>query len=474
MEEMTRMDSSVVGWRPLFRIPRLYRSTYVVGTLIAVLLLLANIPARIVRPTENGDVYYRVSDNGCYADHGWPWAFLRRNLDDLDRDAADLLVFESSVADVANVRAAAFWAMWRDVKAFSVIAFAADIATAIVLVTAGAAAFEAWRRRRRRLIQFYLGELLAFMTLAAVLLSWLSVETREYHEEQGAVRQIRAIYYKHSLTGPHWLRRLVGSTPFRFFDRVDDIYIRTRYSESRWLNEMRDIGPLGNAEQLSHLRHLRVLDCGHEPPNTILRLVPRPDRLVELTCVPAKEGLSCLQRAPNLQMLTLLAHFGSNMPRHCDIAPLASLNHLRLLDLGGHVMHTFGFTHVAVDDEGLSHLANLRRLEALAVTSSAVTDAGVSHLSELRRMRLLDLHHTGLTNAGLQHLAKMDYLEELDIRWTNITDAGLESLKHWRRLKRLDVSDERVTSAGIRKLKEALLDCVIRVWNHSADEVGVY
>ena len=66
----------------------------------------------------------------------------------------------------------------------------------------GAAAFEAWRRRRARLVQFYLNELLVFVTLAAVLLSWLSVEIRESREEQEAVRKMTGISYTQTLTGP--------------------------------------------------------------------------------------------------------------------------------------------------------------------------------------------------------------------------------------------------------------------------------
>ena len=434
-------------WR-WFPTPRLHRSTYVVGALIGAVLLLANIPGRIVRPIESGDLTDDFRDERFYVDHGWPLAFLRRNI---DQHTVSVVYDYQLAACLSRVKPAVFWTIGRDVKAFGIAGCAADLATAAVLVAAGAAAFETWRRRRRRLFQFYLVELLAFVTLVAVLLSWLAVETRERREEQQAVRRIRPIVYAQSLTGPHWLRQMVGSPPFEVFDRVDRICIQTWYSDSATVHDMAELRPFENPEQLMHLRHLRVIDCGSEPPELVLGFVPRPDRLEDFTCVPSEKVLSCLRQAPNLRKLKVLSHFSSNPPRLYDVATLASLTKLRYLYFSG----------VEVDDECLSYLENLPRLEVLSVSSGAITDTGLSHLSGLRCVRELDLTGADLTDGGLQHVGTLESLRYLSIACTKVSDAGLERLHELKRLRHLNVSFTETTPEGIRRLNEALPECVV-------------
>jgi hypothetical protein len=265
---------------------------------------------------------------------------------------------------------------------------------------------------------------------------------------------------------------LVGSRPFRVFDRVDSIHI-PRLS-SPFLHSIKDIDFVYRTyyskepEQLSHLQYLRAIDCGDWPPEIILRLVPRPDRLEELTCIdnkergfciPNNEGLSCLRQVPNLQKLEVHAVWESQASYQRDVANLVLLRCLRYLEIRS---YRFGsHSDIEIDDECLSYIENLCHLEVLVVWGWGVTDAGVSHLSSLRRLRRLDVPYTSLTDAGLQHLAKLERLEELDITGTKVTDEGLERLQHWKQLKHLRVSGERMTPEGIRRLKEAIPNCMV-------------
>ena len=475
MTEKTSVNASVaVLLGRLFRMSPLHRSTWCVGTLIAATLLLANIPGRIVRPIDNGraDSYDSIDDLGYFIDHGWPWTFLRRTFDDAMRRRIEKGYVDLDYVDahpegrerLAFVKANVFWGLTNHVKTVSAVCIVGDICTAVAILTASVAMFEVWRPRRRRLFQFYIGEVLAFVTLGAVLLSWLTVEIRERAEEQAAVRQMHAIVHHESLAGPHWLRYLVGSWPFSVFDRVEAIYIMTRFSSSVSVSEMGRRGSFSNPEQLLHFRHLRAIDCGGESPRMVLGLLARPDRLEELISLAFPcEGLSYLQQVPNLQKLKLFAGSAVTTSHDFDAVGLASLHRLRALDLGI-LWGTFLPASVTIDDECLSYVQNMSCLEVLAVYGPRVTDGGVNYLTSLCSLRRVNLNDTSLTDAGLQHLSKLLQLEKLIINRAKVTDAGLERLHHCKHLKELEVYGTEATRGGIKKLKEALPYCVVNRW----------
>src|SRR5262249_23027597 len=58
-----------------------------------------------------------------------------------------------------------------------------------------------------------------------------------------------------------------------------------------------------------------------------------------------------------------------------------------------------------LSDEGLAHVAPLKNLETLSLSSAGISDNGLQHLAGLTKLEALDLSQTKITDAGLKHLA---------------------------------------------------------------------
>src|SRR5271166_876026 len=104
---------------------RLHRSTYVVAALIAVVLLLANIPGTLVlRGT------YDTEPRGMHIAHGWPWTFLARGFDDATYpDLFAHVIDERRAANcLSSLPQSVFWGLGRNVKYVSVCSILANIA----------------------------------------------------------------------------------------------------------------------------------------------------------------------------------------------------------------------------------------------------------------------------------------------------------------------------------------------------------
>ena len=128
-----------------------------------------------------------------------------------------------------------------------------------------------------------------------------------------------------------------------------------------------------------------------------------------------------------------------------DLRCLKELRTLRVLNLPG-----------SITDDGLAHVANLTRLEALDLNSTKVTDEGLAHLQRLRELRFLDLSGTEITDAGLTHLRGLRQLEALGLGETRVTDEGLAKLKPLARLELLSLINSAVGDEGLRHLEHSL------------------
>jgi hypothetical protein len=111
-----------------------------------------------------------------------------------------------------------------------------------------------------------------------------------------------------------------------------------------------------------------------------------------------------------------------------------------------------------VTDEGLRHIAGLRKLHRLNLAETRVTDAGLAHLRGLDELKLLGLRGTQVTDAGLDHLRHLTRLQLLNLAGTRVTDAGLQKLATLKGLQELYMAQTGVTEAGLKQLQAALPD----------------
>jgi Leucine-rich repeat (LRR) protein len=106
-----------------------------------------------------------------------------------------------------------------------------------------------------------------------------------------------------------------------------------------------------------------------------------------------------------------------------------------------------------LEKPSLTHLAALKKLEHLSLSSTTIEDHDLGQLKDLKNLKALDLSMTVIGDAGLVHLEEFNRLEDLDLRQTNVSDAGLTSLQKMRNLRRLDLSETACTGAGLRNLR---------------------
>lgn len=127
-----------------------------------------------------------------------------------------------------------------------------------------------------------------------------------------------------------------------------------------------------------------------------------------------------------------------------DLAKLADLKKLRLLDLGAN----------PVGDAGLEQIAGLENLEWLILCDTKITSAGLVHLGRLSRLRTLSLAGCDIADEGLDLLQGLTALEALDLRSTRVTNAGMQRLAALKRLKAVWLDDTEVTDEGLKHLAE--------------------
>jgi Leucine-rich repeat (LRR) protein len=154
--------------------------------------------------------------------------------------------------------------------------------------------------------------------------------------------------------------------------------------------------------------------------------------LRELSIGPSRitaKGLTALASLPSLQVLTL---YQADLASGDEWATLGKLSSLQRLTL----MHT----RSKVTDADVAHLVGLQSLENLALSALViedrkpisrldVTDEGLTHIAKLKRLERLSLSGASITDDGLQQLAVLPELEWLDLQGCSVSEQGLERLK---------------------------------------------
>jgi hypothetical protein len=389
---------------------RLHRSTYVVLAVLLAILALANVPAQIVIAPSMFDAEMINAVFGMRAElqHGWPATYLWRKPDDLTIDWQSL------------------WTLSEDVERWSRTSLAFDLFVGLAALALGGVGYEAWRRRRARLWQFHLRDLLALLAVASIVLGYWKIHTDEYRSQQKALAALNANADESDWQpgGPSWLRLLLSDGAFQFLDRVVNIRIYTDDPDK--------------LQHLARLRYLKHIDFLSGKNLQYLRYHPQ---LEALDCsVRGAEGdqWAALRYVPNLKTLNLYETGIADR----DLAHLAGLKRLQSLRLLGN----------RITDQGLIHLAGLTNLKSLSLARTEVTDAGLVYLQGLTNLRELSLSDK-VTPAGLEQLAGLTNLEELSLPWT-IDGHALWHLRHFRKLRHIEINDPGLTDEQLAPLAE--------------------
>ncbi len=132
----------------------------------------------------------------------------------------------------------------------------------------------------------------------------------------------------------------------------------------------------------------------------------------------------------------------------------------------------FKVHNIDFGEAGMAHLAGLKSLEHLEIYApeGTITDDDLGDLSRITSLKNLqitvhDSSQSLITDRGLAHLANLKALEFLTISsCQEVTDAGLKHFEELATLRRLRLDKSRITKAGIARLKAKIpgLEVIVR------------
>ncbi|HVX16289.1 MAG TPA: hypothetical protein VHC22_34200 [Pirellulales bacterium] len=113
-----------------------------------------------------------------------------------------------------------------------------------------------------------------------------------------------------------------------------------------------------------------------------------------------------------------------------------------------------------VTDEGISHLAGLKKLKWIHIDNSCITDRSLEILSRLPALETLALQSNYFTDTGLSHLRGKTQVRSLwvgqPLAGTGITDEGVAFLAELPNLEELDLQNTKITAKSLEHLRGRL------------------
>jgi hypothetical protein len=345
------------------------------------ILILLIVPGKFEHPLLYSRPYQYPEGNRpdyCFC-HGWPWNYLDCYVNDDGLSSNDGIPW-------LDIRG---WRFIGEAIEFSPIVFFLDIITAAAILFLIAAFFE-WRRRRRwRVWQYTLSELLVLMFLVAGVLGWWRTNHLRVQKEDDFVissfgdypftrcKEYRGPVFLGKLFGEKYLTDFFTVTFFPLPNNID-IYcpdVEFPFSSSLPNIESIDADKATHAdiEEISKLRHLKSL-C------------------LDTTNV-SDTDITAILRISSLESLTL-----SKTPiTKKGILALQSLPRLKALDL----------CKSSIGDDSARALAYLENLQYLSLRETHISNASVSYLGNLTGLKILDIEDTDITDHGYRRLHRL-------------------------------------------------------------------
>ena len=442
---------------------RWHLSSWIAAAVTLLLLAFCNLPGQEVLDLDiHSPQFSRLRTFTRSLEHGWPLTWAKRSVFDWGKVA-----FKSPQ----------FWTPWNDDPEYRLRALAMNAAAILLSTLAAGAGFELWRRRRARLWQLHLRDMLALFLVLSLAGGWYAMERqRQAHEEfvtdlplsdpvdHSEVSSSHGFHFVAAgRRGITWLRDALGQEHFEFLDRVTRVRVdRDGLAWAAQLPRLRMVTASGDVttSSLSHLDQLpclEVLDltgarfdwnaATHTATTDLLEPLVAADPRLQLPRLPS---LRCLmisdQQCSGLSKLSALEMLdwsgtAIDEPLWNEIATLVKLRTIRLHDC-------------ALLGEGLPSLIQLPELDTLVLDETTIDDESVRQLAGLTRLRRLSLTNCPLTGRGLHHLASFAHLESLDLSNTRITDESIVYLVELKNLKELDLTNTAVSGRSIVHLKK--------------------
>jgi hypothetical protein len=316
----------------------------------------------------------------CFC-HGWPWNYLFRNVNVND--------VGSSIDDGIPWLDIRGWSFIGAEIEFSPIVFFWDIIAATAILILIATFFE-WRRRRRwRVWQYTLSELLILMILVAGVLSWWRTNHLRVQKEDDFVistfgdypftrcKEYRGPVILGKLFGEKYLTDFFTVTFFPWSNDEVDYHPKIKFTISSGLPNIEciyvDRATHADIEEISRLRHLKEL-CLYTTifSDTDIISISRISSLESLSLsktLITKKGILALQSLPRLQVLILCKS--------------------------------------SIGDESARALTYLVNLQCLSLRETNISNASVSYLGNLTGLKILDIQNTIITDHGYRRLHRL-------------------------------------------------------------------
>lgn len=112
----------------------------------------------------------------------------------------------------------------------------------------------------------------------------------------------------------------------------------------------------------------------------------------------------------------------------------------------------------AATDRDLIWLQYLPYLKVLRLRMAPISDDGLAHLAGLKRMEELRLESTSITGRGFKHLQQLPRLEFLALRATEVNADGLKEIAIVPNLKYVDLSDTPLSQRDLAEFKQSRPD----------------
>ncbi|MBL8851892.1 MAG: hypothetical protein JNG89_19625 [Planctomycetaceae bacterium] len=123
-----------------------------------------------------------------------------------------------------------------------------------------------------------------------------------------------------------------------------------------------------------------------------------------------------------------------------------------------------------VTDAGLSHLESVPNLERLYLLYTLIGNDGMEHVAKLKKLKVLDLRGSKVSNAGLEKLREHPALVDIKLRASSIDDEALPILASIKQLRSIEAEDTTIVGTELGQLATLTDLQKLNLWRSYVDE----